>query len=277
MPQPNDRLYATLELLDTRTFANAHRNLTPLKIEDKGVRFFQEALLDNSEFLTDGTHWYIRFFKRQQPIDVRINFHASADAPTNAKLGFACMVISEDKTLNDDAVAQVSQFIRSSNSLAHHADRFIRLGDGHLITDRNALGAILPSYAYPRWQRTLLLLALALAYGEQMQRFTDRVYEAIKRGDLTTLRTLHEEMLVFNAACYFRFPVRQQNHELNAVWNRLHDHFQLGARNDELSQQIASVGEMAHNRLEAQRSKRYQRLEVAFWVVGAVLAGLSLF
>lgn len=280
--------------------AKPEANLLPLRVNNNGIAFFIEPILNHAKFSQSkcGQYWAVTFFessKFEQTLGVQFSQDILNSSP--ACLARALWLDNKDDSTNNARLLELaSRFIRNSDTL--DADRITPLTRSRdLLTDRDGLAYF--SASEDQFKRIVLQLCLVVAYRQVLQSTMINLTESVKQGETTKTLALYEDVLHFNAGDYFRHPVKLESHELFPVWEQLVVHYKLQSFNAELTSQLASVALLLQEQRERIRHSQEQaeikanmeanqarvlqekKMEQAFsrrstWL-GIVLGGLSLF
>lgn len=263
-------------------------NVESLKIDEKNIKFFQVALFSedskcNFYYDSDGKWWLHFFIGYDYEVVYCVNFVeialANHEQGSNkhsyckeilennrldrglrgrelARLAFLCIQEPSEK---DEAAEYASLLIRGTKSIKgkdYHQESYHHThidGRGLAFITKNSI-----QYAY--FQRHTLLLALAHAYIDVTEHFTNKLSNTTQyanNDNAEELTTLYAQMAKFNAHFFFHNPVQHQNTGLVSAWNKIDSALGVSKMNDELLKQISTI----HYILDLQNNKRQQRAE----------------
>lgn len=254
-----------------------------LKIKNKGIEFFISPVKESSSFFSseDMNQWHLCFFLGSRfEQNLYIQFEANNTGQTWL-LGRAIWLDNKGDSANDAKSRVVaSTFLRNSNTLALDRGKALT-SERMLIADRDGIAYF--SNSEDQFRRIVLCQALAIAYKEVLYDCMAQMTKHVKSDSTDLAITLYEEILRFNAADYFSFPILLERHELAAAWQILSEHYHLRMLNQELTQQLSDVAallreEREHKRVE-QENKEYKKdKQRGFWLTlfGIALTATSL-
>ncbi|HEX4855681.1 MAG TPA: hypothetical protein VFV28_02655, partial [Limnobacter sp.] len=117
--------------------------------------------------------------------------------------------------------------------------------------------------SFASFERVVLCHALAIAYSQVLNESIFRLTTLIRSNEDEETLLLYEEILKFNAADYFSFPVRIDRHELFSVWQTLAKHYRLKELSCEVTQQLSDIAQLLrakNDRLLASQEKERERI-----------------
>lgn len=259
-----------------------------LTIGGKPIAFLQQPLLNQFEGKVNradkATFWYLEFFKNTEyKIELFVSFHT--EKPEKIKcISKAIWQEASSGRPSQEQVEIASRWLRGSSTLRlkDYEDR----GDLLWSFDGTGFSMFSDDIQYPRFERAVLLLALACAYRLRLQALINEL--ADWDNDPLRLTKLVRRATEFNARCYFRHPVLMDRTELPYVWDRMAERMRLQAINEELLDQLRSLHELiaaderervaqererARDEMERARHKetiRWQRVGLAIGVISLI-------
>lgn len=240
----------------------------PVIIKDGPPRFLIAPLEQYCDFqvLADNPRrWAVSFFQQTAfETCLHIEFRDAQDerrhmAPILAKamhVANKSMEAPDSISSYQDGMNEISNFTRNSKTLT--VDALRRSTHGRfVVNDRDALTYLSPDQE--QFERVVLCQALAVAYSVVLNQCMAQLTEVLKAKRYADLQQLYEQVIQFNASDYFSKAVKQDRHELSAIWDALRHHWHLDEVNKELTSQLTSVAGYLQARRDRDADTRQAR------------------
>lgn len=259
----------------------------PLAIGAKSIAFLQKPLLERFHGqmtrIGESTFWHLKFFDQTEyKVELFVSFHAERPEKIKgvAKAVWQGVVSGQP---SPEQVMIASKWLRGSTTLQleDYEDR----GDLLWSIDGAGFSMFSEGTQYARFERAVLLLALACAYRLRLQALINEL--ADWDNDPLRLTKLVRRATEFNARCYFRHPVLMDRTELPYVWDRMAERMRLQAINEELLDQLRSLHELIaadeRERVAQERERARDEMErtryketIRWQIVGLAIGVISL-
>lgn len=267
--------YVTIANADAQT--QAKRNgWEPLKINGAPIGFLHKSLLNHFEGSTQKvqgavqSQWYLAFFARTQyETSFLVSFFdGQPDESKVQKKDTVALAIWQTCTRDGPTAEQInraSEWLRGSAAL--------KLGDYNPLRDDLLLavdGAAISVFGCQqhRFERFVLLLALACAYRQRIQGLTEKMGEW--SGCSKELSRLIRHVAEFNARHYFRNPVRTDLNELPVIWDLIFKRMRLDELNQELLEQLQALHSVVAADERDKEARRWRRVGVGFSIISSI-------
>ena len=241
---------------------NSFEATKKLQIGGKNIAFFIAPIFEEASFLSsdDDKKWLLRFFINspfEQELVVCID--DVERGYIDSRVGKACWINNSGRSEDDISYQEeASRFLRDSNTL--NIDRSKELTINRtLIVDRDGMAYL--SSDPEQFKRIVLCQSLAIAYRQVLSDCMYQMTRYVKSNLAEDALNLYENILRFNAAYYFSFPVLQNRHEISPAWLILYKHYELNALNQELVQQLSDVAALLREKREQARAEQERKHE----------------
>lgn len=134
--------------------------------------------------------------------------------------------------------------------------------------------------AKDKFDRTIVLFILALAYNQKVEKLLQDVSTAYEKKSYEDMIRLRDEIHAFDLSCFFYNPVKQNRPQPYTQWNLISQNYDVQIKHDEIKSQVgdlAGVIELKHKAiLEDNAQKSTAKLNWIMLII-AVASFLSVF
>lgn len=230
-------------------------NLQNTEIGRYGIRFFLDAISENSEFKgkpEDGA-LYATFFKGSEfetswaakIKNIEDREQISSNQPVSIK-----GIFIRNHGITQDIAKEISKFTRSSDTLSIDLIKETAEKRG-FVADSGAFGYV--SAYDDQFYRIIIVKMLAMAYIHAIENQNTKLRTAaINRSKqksinidetCNNLKYIYERTLFFNAGFYQKNPVKTERHELSKVWTEIDAAMRIDERHSELNESLSALTE----------------------------------
>lgn len=251
----------------------------PLQIDGKDIKMLQEPILmafHGSMRVTGPAagatgsrkFWKLVFFAGT-PYEERLFVAFGEDSKKSEQVlgqGVWQTLTGKGREPTSEQVALASQWLRDSGTLSldHYRNRAGRFS----CADGNGVSLFSSEREPLAFERTMLLVALAVAYRTQLEKLMNELASCDRNPK--TLSALAQKASEFNARCYFRHPVTLSRVEAPLMWRDISERMQLDNLDQEMMEQVRTLHDITSSRAQVRENRRWQWVGLGLAVISAV-------